>query len=79
MLLAVKVTVLVPGTQLMPTLLLDAIDKLGTALVPFTFTVNDVLLQPVNVFVTVKLYVPFWLTCTLLLFYEPTIPKPDQV
>lgn len=76
---ALMVTVLVFGWQLMPMLELLLTFKFGGTLVPTTGTVMDVLLQPVSVLVTVKLYDPFWLTCTLALLALPTMPGPDQV
>ena len=76
---AVMVTVPVFGWQLMPMLELLLTFKDGGTLVPTTGMVIEVLLQPVKVLVTVKLYEPFWLTCTLALLALPTMPGPDQV
>ena len=52
---AVMVTVLVFGWQLMPMLDVLVTFKLGGTLVPTTGMVTEVLLQPVNELVTVKL------------------------
>jgi len=76
---AVNVTVLVFGWQLMPMVELLVKFNTGATLVPNTSTVMDVLLQPVSVFVTVKLYCPFWFTCIVELFGLPTTPGPDHV
>ena len=56
---AVNVTVLVFGWQLIPMAELLVKFNDGATFVPNTSTVIDVLLQPVSVFVTVKLYCPF--------------------
>ena len=71
--------VLVVGVHPMPIDELDTTVKVGATFVPNTRIVIELVLQPVNVLVTIKLYVPFIFTETLALLALPIIPGPDHV